>query len=345
MTEMNAGNEIRPFVENLVCGVPQAHLNLLVVPLSGEPAGGIEYVLAADAIAEGKLSISEVSESGSVPELLVASSSDLPVLLVDGEELVGAKQNRILNTTILVKGHSQTKIPVSCVEQGRWHRTSSQFSSGGFSPSELRGRKSRSVSRHLRATGEARSDQGEVWDFVQMKLHQMDAASPTMSMHDGIEQRRTTIQDYVNAMVYPAGARGVIASIDGRFAAMDLFDRPETLARLWQRLMSGYALDAIGRPGAEPGAKAESSGGDEGDGAAKLLSHVAGITCAAFKSPGLGHDWRFESAEAVGQALVVDDGAVHLSAFPNSPDDAGFRASHIARPSQRRRHRRDNEGQ
>ena len=45
---------------------------------------------------------------------------DEDVLLYDGEELVGAKQNRILNVTVLVGAGATLPIPVSCVEQGRW---------------------------------------------------------------------------------------------------------------------------------------------------------------------------------------------------------------------------------
>ena len=37
--------------------------------------------------------------------------------MLAGEEPVGAKQNRILNTTILLKKHSETTIPVSCTKQ------------------------------------------------------------------------------------------------------------------------------------------------------------------------------------------------------------------------------------
>ncbi len=42
--------------------------------------------------------ITEISEDGSVPELAFESNARARVLLVDGEELIGARQNRTLNT-------------------------------------------------------------------------------------------------------------------------------------------------------------------------------------------------------------------------------------------------------
>ena len=71
--------------------------------------------------------ITEVDAAGSVPELIAFNPLDTPVLLYDGEELLGAKQNRILNVTVLVAPKSETKIPVSCVEQGRWHARSARL--------------------------------------------------------------------------------------------------------------------------------------------------------------------------------------------------------------------------
>ena len=48
-------------------------------------------------------------------------------MLFDGEELKGAKQNRILNTTILIAAGSSLDVPVSCTEQGRWSYASREF--------------------------------------------------------------------------------------------------------------------------------------------------------------------------------------------------------------------------
>ena len=71
--------------------------------------------------------ITEVSEGGSVPELQVVNETGRHVLLFDGEELKGAKQNRILNSTILVEAGSRLTVPVSCTESGRWSYQSDEF--------------------------------------------------------------------------------------------------------------------------------------------------------------------------------------------------------------------------
>lgn len=76
----------------------------------------MDYVLAQDALEDGTLTVKEISDSGKVNKLIVQNKGDKRVLLLDGEELIGAKQNRILNTTILIEANVTQKIPISCVE-------------------------------------------------------------------------------------------------------------------------------------------------------------------------------------------------------------------------------------
>ena len=75
------------------------------------------------------LEITEVDTDGSVPELRVGNKYAGMVLIMDGEELVGVKQNRIVNTTIVLPPKSTTVIPVSCAEQGRWSYDTKHFRS------------------------------------------------------------------------------------------------------------------------------------------------------------------------------------------------------------------------
>jgi hypothetical protein len=94
-----------------------------------EQPGVAGYRTLDDALSRGEVEITEISEQGSVPELQLVNRGSRPVLIVDGEELVGAKQNRVVNLTILVAAQPELTIPVSCVEAGRWRAKSRAFSS------------------------------------------------------------------------------------------------------------------------------------------------------------------------------------------------------------------------
>ncbi len=310
---------------------PIGHRNLTLVPIRGQ-AAELDYILAADAIAAGTLTVKEISDSGAVNTLVVENKGDKRVLLLDGEELIGAKQNRILNTTILIEAHTTQKIPVSCVEQGRWRHVSSKFAVGMYSPPEMRSKKSRAVSINYERCGEAVSDQGEVWQDVENICCDLHAHAPTRAMKDAFDQRRDDFESYVRALPYPEGARGVMAAISGRFAAIDVLDKPATFKRIWDRLVSGYAVDAVRwreeeyRPFTEKSAKF-------------FIDSISDCRVSSFDSAGLGRELRFESPQILGQALVVDDCLVHMSVFPGGIQNReGEPEEHrIMPPSYRRR--------
>jgi hypothetical protein len=100
-------------------GKPRGSHGLTLVPLfGGSPPK--EYLIAEEAFEADLLSITEV-EGGSVPEVAAVNSAEVPVLLLDGEHIEGAMQNRVLNSTALIAARHKTILPVACVEHGRWH--------------------------------------------------------------------------------------------------------------------------------------------------------------------------------------------------------------------------------
>ena len=120
---------IKETLKRIAVGHPRTFAGLSVYPLTGGTVGSPRYTILDEALRAGTARVTETSESGSVPELAFHNDGDPPVLVLDGEELAGAKQNRIVNLTILVPGKTKVVIPVSCVEAGRWASMSDEFAS------------------------------------------------------------------------------------------------------------------------------------------------------------------------------------------------------------------------
>ena len=115
---MTAAESVFEAVGAITFGPAQTFRNLTLVPLVADEPRAADYAVLDEALALGTVQIGETSEAGRVPELKVLNHGDKAVFLLDGEELIGAKQNRVLNLSILVPPHSESTIPVSCVESG-----------------------------------------------------------------------------------------------------------------------------------------------------------------------------------------------------------------------------------
>lgn len=306
--------------------------NLTVVPCFGGWERYQNYLLASEALGSGHLRVTETSSSGTVPELLAFNLSHCPILLIDGEELQGAKQNRILNTTVFLAPASKTRVPVSCVEEGRWNHVSDEFKSGHYSPVSLRQRKSRDVQLNLRTRGCPESDQGAVWACVSEQVAASGGDAPTRALSDALDAQADVLARYHEALPYPEGACGVVAAVAGGFVAADVFDSPTTLEVLWPRLIASYAFDAEATD-----LKADKTFSTRA--AAVILEHVKEQKGDTFDSVGLGRDLRFEADDLIGQGLVVGNRLLHLSIFPSTFERPVRTRSgpRFRPPSQRRR--------
>src|SRR5262245_42912784 len=134
--------------DSIEAGASLEYCGLWIVPLLGRSRTQPSYRIYTPETA-GQVEVSEVSAAGSVPNLRVKNGLEDRVLLLDGQELRGAKQNRILNTDVLIAAGSEITIPVSCVERGRWAWAGKHFMPAGISSSELRARKAAYVQESL----------------------------------------------------------------------------------------------------------------------------------------------------------------------------------------------------
>jgi hypothetical protein len=227
-------------------GEPTGFELLTVFPLFAESSGVVDYCLSHEAIGDSSVVVEEVSQGGSVPNLLVDNRGDTRVLFVEGEELIGAKQNRIVNTSVLIAAGSKVKIPVSCVEQGRWGYRSRHFqSSGSHSSSKLRHALKASVAKSAIAMKGHRSDQSSIWREVERQQTALGTSSDTLAMSDTFVAHEVRVANYQERLKYVEGASGIAVAIGNNVVALDLFDKPSTCRKLWNRLLSGFTLDAL----------------------------------------------------------------------------------------------------
>lgn len=285
---------------------------LRVVPLLGPSDDQPPYAVLDDA-ALRSVQITETSESGSVPNLKVANGLDIHLFLMDGQELVGAKQNRILNTDVLVPAKQKLIIPVSCVEQGRWRHVSPSFTSGKSASHRVRSSKLQRVHDSLRQSKRHDAGQHEVWEDVASSLQFSGAASPTRALADAYSHRQLELADLRATLTVPPNAVGLAVFHDGRLQGVDLFDRHTTLRHFWNALIDSYAIDFLTADATAP-AKGDAA---ETDAVEAILARAAVGTWESFDPPGDGQDWRLVDTSLAGSALVWNDRTViHLQLFP-----------------------------
>jgi ARG and Rhodanese-Phosphatase-superfamily-associated Protein domain len=299
-------------------GEPVAHRGVVVAPLFPREQPRAQYLTLEEALPLG-FRVAEVDAAGSVPELAVVNPLESNVLLYDGEELLGAKQNRILNVTVLVAARSKTRIPVSCVEQGRWHTRSAFFGAAPHAAyPELRRRKAERLSAAPMARGVAQS---EVWDGLSEKAGRLGVDSPTGAQADVFDAHERDLGALRTAFPLQAGQSGALLALDGRFC-LDYVSQPQAFARLYPKLLEGYLLDALealdGKPAADP----------EG-----FVTAIAEAPCSRGASAGLGEDVRLRGESLVGSGLELEGELLQLCAFSTQKGRARTR---IERPSRRR---------
>lgn len=182
--------------------------------------------------------MTEVDNHGAVPNLKVQNKSEQMVLILDGEELVGAKQNRIVNSTILVAGNATVLIPVSCVEQGRWAYNAPQFySEERMMPSRMRAMKAAQVQQFIRVHGEYRADQSAILHDIAERASRRDAASPSMAMANIHEKDLPSLQECLRHFTLIGSQVGAVFMINGKVAGMDAFGKPETFSKTFKKLV------------------------------------------------------------------------------------------------------------
>jgi hypothetical protein len=292
-------------------GEIQSYGPVSVIPVLSEgKASGPEYVSLSEALEDGMIEVTEVSEGGSVPYLNVKNLSARKVLLLDGEELMGAKQNRVLNTTVLVSEEEELTIPVSCTERGRWRYKGKTFEDSNLiMAKKTQYLKSSSVSHSLCVNESYDSDQGSVWESIDAMHAKYASGSHTAAMKHVYDQQGELLSAYVEKFPCVEKQRGVVVFVDGELAGCEMLSRNQPYLRCHEKIIKSFCIDLLHRS-IEKDEKIGSQ-----DKAMDWLSSIERWKSERFKSLGIGDDLRLKNGVSHGNALLADETVVHFVGF------------------------------
>ncbi len=321
---------IKLYLQKTKLARKQTFENLTIFPVLTPDGTAPDYLTLEQALEEELIHITERDDGASVPELKLVNRGNRPVLIIEGEELVGAKQNRIVNASFLVAAESEVVLPVSCVEQGRWHYDTDKFASGKrmMHPS-LRRQHQQDVKFSLDRGAGYRSNQGRIWDDIAAKSARMQVHAPTGAMAAVFESCEDRLFDYLKAFHLLDRQTGALFAVNGEILGLECFGYADTFGRFFEKLVKSYALDAL-----DGGAENKKPSVPPGE-AGRFVESAAKCEKQSHPSLGRGENVTLESPAISGAALVANGRMLHLSAFKKEAGNGPAEVKYL-RYSQRR---------
>ena len=302
--------QIISFLETAKLARKQVHRNLSIFPLLAPNGLEPDYLTLEQALDNNLIRITELDTEGSVPELKLDNLGTKSVLIIEGEELVGAKQDRIVNSSFLVAGKTEVVIPVSCVEQGRWNYKSESFKSGKrMAHPSLRREYQKDVSYSIRRGDGYRSNQSRIWNNIAEKSARMKVNAPTGAMADVFDSYEDELSGFLEKFHLIEWQVGAVFAINGQVLGLECFGCHDTFKKFFDKLVKSYALDAL------DSLKKQQSKSVPPDNARRFVASATKSKGEGHPSIGLGTNITFESRVVSGSALVEGNRVLHISAF------------------------------
>lgn len=290
----------------------QKHKRLSVVQLLTAQQNSIDYISGPAAIKEDLIQVKEVSESGSVNNLFVFNLSNKYVFFMDGDILMGAKQNRVLNTSVLLAPNSKTTLPVSCVEQGRWSKISDKFdNTDNIIPLKIRAGKSRAVRDNLAGSGQHMADQGEVWHEVENYQMSFKINSPTMNLNEVYDKNKESFDAFIKNFQLNQDANGLAIFNDKKLLNIDVFNRTDIYQEYFPKILRSAAMEISQL-------KDKQNDVTEAEAVFKTVSlfdTIEKIEYTEHPGVGAGKEKRFDTDDLTGFELIFKNNLIHLTAL------------------------------
>lgn len=286
------------------------HKRLSIVQFASTEQNTFDYISGPTAISKNFIEVREINITGSVNNLELVNFSNKYVFFMDGDILVGAKQNRVLNTSVFVAPNSKINLPVSCVEQGRWRSISDKFRSSEYiSPDTIRAKKLKAVTRNLNKGRGHFADQGEVWQSVSKVSILLNCSSRSIDLDEIIEQRRESLDSFIKEFPLNQKANGMAIFTDNDPLSIDLFNRQDIYQEYFPKRLRSAAIEIFNL-------KEKQNTLTEAEAKFKtvnMFDELEKIQYTIHNGVGIGREKRYDNEKFVAMELSYNNHLIHFT--------------------------------
>ena len=314
---------LAPFLDNLIIKKPITYQGIVVFPVCivhGDFDAAEDGIISLrEGLAAGWLS---AEETGRMERVRLRNKNGGAALILDGETLIGAAQNRMLNTSALLRSGASAEFASCCVEVHRWDTKSADrdekrtFETSSFAYGALRRLKMQTAEKSLMKDRTAEVGQKAVWQNIVNRFTVTGATTRTLDMHELYEFWDPALKIYEQRFYMGKGQRGMVTFIAGGGWFIDVFLNYDVLAKYVRPLVRSYAFDDLIR--IESGVQSNPAKAPSTKDAQEKLKSLKLVPCHPY-TPGVADEntktsFFFSARAAFGLAVIDEGRLLHLSA-------------------------------
>jgi len=285
----------------------QTYKNISIIPITSKNELDKDILTLKKGLNLGIVEIKECEHS-TVSHVSVTNNAVTPLILIDGEEIIGAKQNRIMNKTILIPPKTTMSIPVSCTERGRWSYKTPTFKSSDYIAN--------SITRQQKSKELIFSEtcQDTVWNSIDRLEDKISHKSNTSAMSESYETSRKNQNNYLKHFKIVKNQTGLITIINNEIKGIEIINKHNIYKEYHDKILRSYIIDEISSNNFQENPTNKIKKED-------INQILKTITNSKIKNPitqGLGKYIQFRNDYGTGSTLIYQNNIAHINYFKNS---------------------------
>ena len=285
---------------------PAEKNNITTFFLSSIEKNNNKYLSFSEAIAKNQVQISEVNKEGLLTKLSVSNKSSDNIIILNGELIIGTqiRQDRIVDSTVLIPGYATVLINTFCGEQYRWSPRLSNKISTSESLYFSSGRANNAADINTKLSKQCR-----IWSEISEKISDFNVKSFTNSVDQIYKKKKVNVEEIVNFFKIPSEAVGVALGINHQLVNIDIFSNNCMLQIYLPKIIRSIALDSFKKISKKSYLKKKD--------VHRFLRqiHQANKQKRQVVEGALGEELQFNSESVAGSILYHKEQTVHFSAF------------------------------